>query len=354
MCSRLKTFHALLATVLLLGTSGIAFADDGPTRPGHALAQNPAVPRGVPDRRGVFTFINENDLYAIKNSDRHYTNGVRLAWLSADDEVPEWGKTLGDALPFLNPEARRRIGWAIGHNLYTPQDKATRELVRDDRPYAAFLYVGLALQSETESRLDTLELDVGAVGPVALGKPIQNNYHPLIGAKKAYGWNHQIKNEPGVALVWERKWRLNDEQPPDTLSWDVIPHLSGSVGNVFTYAGAGAVFRFGDDLRSDFGPPRIRPALPGSSSFRPRDSFGWYVFAGGEARLVAHDIFLDGNTFTDSHGISKKPLVGDFQLGFALLFERARVTFTQVMRTREFEGQDRPNFFGSISLSARF
>jgi lipid A 3-O-deacylase len=341
--------------VLLLGGLPVAWAqDDAPAAPVGVLSQNPSLPRGVPDRRGVFTFINENDLYAINNSDRHYTNGVRIAWLSADDDVPEWGKELGDALPFLNPEARRRIGWSLGHNLYTPQDKKTRDLVRDDRPYAAFLYVGLALQSETESRLDTLELDVGVVGPAALGKPIQNNYHPLIGADRAYGWNHQIRNEPGVALVWERKWRLLADQPPDTLAWDVIPHLSGSVGNVFTYAGAGATFRFGDDLTSDFGPPRIRPALPGSSSFRPRDSFGWYLFAGAEGRAVVRDIFLDGNTFTDSHSVSKKPLVADVQAGFALMFERARVTFTQIMRTKEFEGQDRPDFFGSISISARF
>ena len=174
--------------VLLLGNTGSLAADDdvGTIQPEPVLAQNPSVPRGVPDRRGVVTFINENDLYAIKNSDRHYTNGVRLAWLSADDDVPEWSKGLGDTLPFLNPEARRRIGWALGHNLYTPQDKKTRDLVRNDRPYAAFLYAGLALQSETESQLDTLELDVGVVGPAALGKPIQNNYHRLIGRSEEH------------------------------------------------------------------------------------------------------------------------------------------------------------------------
>lgn len=342
--------------VLLLGNTGSLAADDdvGTIQPEPVLAQNPSVPRGVPDRRGVVTFINENDLYAIKNSDRHYTNGVRLAWLSADDDVPEWSKGLGDTLPFLNPEARRRIGWALGHNLYTPQDKKTRDLVRNDRPYAAFLYAGLALQSETESQLDTLELDVGVVGPAALGKPIQNNYHRLIGADNAYGWNHQLKNEPGVALAWERKWRLLQEQPPDTLGWDVIPHLTGSLGNVSTYAGAGATFRFGDDLISDFGPPRIRPALPGSSSYRPRDSFGWYLFAGAEGRAVIRDIFLDGNTFADSHNVDKKPLVADLQAGFTLMFERVRISYTQVMRTKEFDGQNRPDFFGSISLSARF
>src|SRR5262245_46678349 len=98
-----------------------------------------------PDRRGVVTFVNENDLYAIDNSDRHYTNGVRLGWLSADDDVAEWAKALADELPFLDPTARRRMGVAVGHNLYTPENKASSEFIPSDRPYAAWLYTGFAL-----------------------------------------------------------------------------------------------------------------------------------------------------------------------------------------------------------------
>ena len=51
--------------------------------------------------------------------------------------------------------------------------------------------------------------------------------------------------------------------------------------------------------------------------------------------------------------MTKKPLVGDFQVGFALIFERVRVTYTQVMRTREFEAQRANDFFGSLSLSMK-
>ncbi len=340
--SPLKILSSVLATGLWLAAAA-------------AHAQDAASPSPLPpDRRGVITFVNENDLYAFDNNDRHYTNGVRLGWMSADDDVAEWAKELGDNLPFLDPTARRRVGVSLGHNLYTPENKATTELNPRDRPYAAWLYTGFALQSESPTRLDTIEIDIGVVGPAALGKPIQNNYHRLIGANGAHGWSHQIKNEPGLAVVFERKWRQIFEMPVGGLGVDAIPHISGSVGNVFTYGGAGLMVRFGEDLTSDFGPPRIRPALPGSQSFRPRDAFGWYLFAGAEGRYVVRDIFLDGNTFTDSHSVDKKPLVADFQMGLALLFERVRLSYTQVIRTREFEGQARPDMFGSISLSARF
>ena len=94
--------------------------------------------------------------------------------------------------------------------------------------------------------------------------------------------------------------------------------------------------------------------MPGTASFRPEDSFAWYFFVGAEGRAVARDIFLDGNNFRESPSIDSKPWVTDFQAGLAVLFQRVRVSYTQIIRTPEFEGQQRPDFFGSLSLSARF
>lgn len=308
-----------------------------------------------PDWRGVFSIVTENDLFAAHNVDRHYTNGIRFGWLSADQE--QWARIreFGTYLPMLDSSKSLRVGWALGHNLYTPENKRVSTPILTDRPYAAWLYGAVSLQSESKTRLDTVELDLGMVGPAAFGEPVQDTWHGFIGVDAAHGWDNQLKNEPGFALLFERKWRLGWEFPlAGGYGFDVIPHIAGSVGNVFTYGATGFVARFGEDLLDDFGPPRIRPALPGSGSFRSRDSFGWYVFAGAEGRAVARDIFLDGNTFANSQSVSKKWLVGDFQAGVAVVFESVRVTYTQVMRTREFEGQRANDFFGSLSLSMKF
>lgn len=136
--------------------------------------------------------------------------------------------------------------------------------------------------------------------------------------------------------------------------FDATPHAGGALDNVFTYANAGLMLRFGRRLPLDYGPPRIQPNLPGSGFFVPQDGFGWYLFAGMEGRAVARNIFLDGNTFRDSRSVDKELLVGDLQCGIALTWRNVRLSYTHVLRTREFETQDEADEFGAFSLSVRF
>ena len=98
----------------------------------------------------------------------------------------------------------------------------------------------------------------------------------------------------------------------DNLSND--REFTASVGNVFTYAGAGAMFRVGQSLLADWGPPRIEPALSGSDfvNFDQSKPIAWSLFAGFEVRAVVRNIFLDGNSFQHSASVTKIPLAGDF------------------------------------------
>lgn len=198
-----------------------------------------------------------------------------------------------------------------------------------------------------------MELDFGIVGPYALGRQVQNGVHELINTAKSNGWGNQLDNEPGIMLIGERRWR-SEPMRPFGLELDVIPHIGGSLGNVMTYAGAGTMVRFGQSLDVDFGPPMIRPSLSGLAAVDKPVGFAWYLFAGAQGRAVARDIFLDGNTFSDSHSVDKKTFVGDFQIGAAIAIDNARLAVTQVFRTREFKGQRQPDRFGAVSLSVRF
>ena len=47
-------------------------------------------------------------------------------------------------------------------------------------------------------RLDTLQVDLGVIGPAAGGEFVQNNFHRLIGVARANGWANQLHNEPTI------------------------------------------------------------------------------------------------------------------------------------------------------------
>jgi hypothetical protein len=52
--------------------------------------------------------------------------------------------------------------------------------------------------------------------------------------------------------------------------------------------------------------------------------------------------------------VDKKPFVGDLQTGLVVQWKRFRITYTQIFRTKEFDGQDDGDLFGSLSLSYHF
>ncbi len=86
----------------------------------------------------------------------------------------------------------------------------------------------------------------------------------------------------------------------------------------------------------------------------PRNNWRWALFTGLEARALAWDIFLDGNTFADSHSVEKKDLVADATAGLALTYNNTRISYTLVCRTKEFDLQQDPQIFGALSLGVRF
>ncbi|MCC7016990.1 MAG: lipid A deacylase LpxR family protein [Rhodospirillales bacterium] len=332
-----------------------------PALVGAALAFAPAVARAEMPA-GTWTLVMENDRFA--DTDRHYTHGTRIAWVSDKTGAgPGWVGNLLDRLyPFADMRAGR-IGFALGQNIYTPEDISRPELTVADRPYAGWLYGAASVYAETRQNvlgrrldvLDTVELQLGVIGPLSLAEPTQKTVHRLIDTNRPRGWDHQLDTEPGIALLAERKWRTPETKlGAGTVAFDVIPHLGAALGNVYAHVNAGAMARIGHNLAFDYGPPHIQPALSGLEAIDSQGAFGWYLFAGIEGRAVGRNIFLDGNTFSDSHSVDKHALVGDFQIGAAIVSGRWRLAYTHVIRTREFEGQDEADRFGAVSLSARF
>lgn len=313
----------------------------------------------------------ENDLFG--NTDQNYTNGIKLTLISPDltkfadtDKFRSWIDWWDNRIPFIyqgKPEGPviKSIAISVGQNIYTPQDLQTTTLIKDDRPYAGWLYFGTAFHTKTPKRLDTVELQLGVVGSFSLAEEAQNFVHKVRDISTAKGWDNQLNNEPAFALIYEQKRRIRPENFYDHFGYDVIVNAGGALGTVYTYGNLGAETRLGWNIPADFGTSLIRP---GGDTNAPVDSsdprlarqgeFSAYVFAAVTGRVMLRDIFLDGNTFSSSHSIDKRYLVGDLILGASTILGGVKFSYAQVFRTREFIGQDHNQNFGSISMSFTF
>lgn len=299
----------------------------------------------------------ENDLFS--GTDSNYTNGVKISLISPDlvtfvdsGKLPDWSLEYIYKLPFINdpdPALRHRVEFSLGQNMYTPADISRSDLIVDDRPYGGWTYFAAAFHTKSSEQMDTIELQLGMVGPVSFAKETQKAVHDLRDLDQPNGWDNQLKNEPGLAAIYERKWKIDPFVSRGTFAIDAITHLGCSLGNVATYANSGFETRLGWNLPDDFGVSLIRPA--GNTGFSVRQQPGGYLFAGVNGRAVVRDIFLDGNTFADSHSIDKKLFVADLGGGAAIYLKQCKLTWTQVLRTREFDGQPDNHSFGSLILS---
>lgn len=316
---------------------------------------------------GTFSLYVENDLFA--GTDRHYTNGTRLAWttpaLAKFSDNPFTGplsQTLDD-IPYINrPGYQRNVSFVLGQVMFTPEDIHSSSLVVDDRPYAGWLYTGIGLIWKNARSRHSLSLEIGVVGPWALAHETQDFVHDLTGADKAQGWDHQLENEFGAVLAYERIWRFPLQTSRSGFDWEVLPFAGAMAGNINISAKAGAELRAGWNLPDDFGTATIdstaTTSTPMEGAQRARRSgfadVGAHVFVRGEGRAVAHNIFLDGNTFADSHSVDREPLVGEVSAGISFNYRDIKLTYAYAWQTREFRGQEEGQTFGSITLNIPF
>ena len=271
----------------------------------------------------------ENDFFA--GYDHHYTNGVQAAFVVSPATV-----------------------FAIGQRIYTPPNTDARIPDPTDRPYAGWLYAMTDTRLPARGTIDHLTLSLGVVGPRALGEQAQNLVHRTLGENESQGWDSQLGSEVTFMAGYERAWPSVIAGKLDRQSYDLALRAGGALGNVLTYADVGAVLRYGRNLPDDIpvthislGPPR--------DGYRGTSEFGWYLWAGVDARYVARNLFIDGRLFHDDDlAIKRKPFGLDGQLGVALAWPNARVGFTYVVRSREFDRQIGNDRFGQLSVSLAF
>jgi len=286
--------------------------------------------------------IWEND--ALRGSDRHFTQGGHILFLSSDDGSAAWMRRLSGWLPTLGFQAEgMKYGVEIGQEIYTPEDLDAVEPIPDDRPYAGWLYGAALLQRRGRGPADvpvmeTLRLDLGIVGEPSLAEAAQKVWH----GRDPKGWDNQIKTEPGLVLRYDREYlfRLNSGR----WDFDVLPGMDAALGNIDIHVGVRTTARAGYNIPNRF-------EVPGHKT--PK-SWGAYMFVTVGGKAVGHSIFLDGNTWRDSQEVAREPWVATLRSGCGIALGPVEVVASNHYVTHEFRGQRHSDSYSSLTLGFKF
>lgn len=307
-------------------------------------------------KRNIITIVMENDSIG-SGSDKNYTSGASINYTDVNAKFPKIAHRIDKLIPTFEINQTSSIHYSLGQTIFTPKDISQTVANPNDRPWAAFLYGTMGMITLTDNHTDEVEVTLGMVGPAALGEQSQKFIHKNItDSPTPKGWDNQLKNEPGLMLGWQRAWPMFLKEQTGHYFWSLKPYVGATVGNIRTYGNAGFTVRVSpSDSKWQDTPIRIRPAMPGSGIYEiHRNKWSWSLFTGLETRAVTRNIFLDGNTFTDSNSIDKKSFVADATAGASLTYNNTRISYTLIYRTKEFETQDDPQVFGALSVGVRF
>jgi len=304
---------------------------------------------------GNFSFFFENDVFA--GTDRGYTSGIKLVWTKEFESSQK--KLLSEVLPLTKKsDSRRIISISLAQNIYTPDDIERFDVIEEDRPYAGMLYFGLGFHKKNNRWMDTLEINLGIIGPHSYAEDAQKFFHEFTQSAPPNGWSHQLKDELAVEVLFGRKWKYIQLRDGKGFGLNVIPHLGGGLGNVFTYVNTGVQFQLGWNLPGGFSTTLIRPGsdcnlgfFENNDSLSKEKRLGIHVFVVVDGQAVLRNIFLDGNTFRESHRVEKLPLIADISVGIGFRLGRVNISYAYVYWTKQFRSEMKRQVYGAFNFS---
>lgn len=309
----------------------------------------------VPYKKHALSFSTENDLYAFISTDRYYTNGIRLKYLSKEYDYSresnkmQWGSKV--TLAFINKPHITRFSLGLAQEMYTPIIHEKGYEI-NGHPYGAYLYLTGGVIQRNNNMQERIFVEAGVVGPYALGKPAQDFIHDITWSKKFQGWDEQIANEPVINLKYEllRKDYLFQTK---YISMDMINSFGASLGNGSIYGEYNFMFRIGHNLSSDFGPSKMNQYFDSPAPIN--DNLFAYLFFGTGARLVGRNIFIQGNTFGGrKFGYTLNVFRFDSSVGLVAGYKGWRIGYTYNIKSKEYAEQATWHNFGTFFVDISF
>jgi lipid A 3-O-deacylase len=302
-----------------------------------------ALPTSAADGLQGRQFQIENDRFSrVKPDDRWYTNGFRFSWTyKTPPAFPHTRLLKEGANLLLGGEPDWTPTYTFGQTMYTPQNIASADPPRGDRPWGAFLYGAFSAHRYDSNWFRVVDLKLGATGRAALGGPVQKAVHRVVDATEPLGWHQQLRPRAGVQLSYAAVQRLStflDNRV--AVQWGA----AGALGTIRTYGTVGASVLVGD-LR---GP--VSPVFIGNEGdfviqdFNNRTQHAKpFAYAALAYTGVGYNYFIEGRTPYGRSEIEPRRGYRTVQWGISVPLRQLRegrsalrLVFAQSTRTAEF------------------
>lgn len=294
--------------------------------------------------KNEFGFKSENDSFLATGQDRYYTNGLFISFRRAVEPKIK---------PDSNYFTKKIWSVSIGQAMYNAQSGSTTDINFVDRPFAAYLYGGFSLQYlDSDENTGKLELQIGTIGPNALGREGQEFIHSTFGFYDIKGWEFQVNNEIGVNLNADLLYLIHRSKNKKI---DFSFPVKLNLGNTFTGLSTGVLLRTGS-----LNPLYHSVANQSNvSSFKEKGvkAQEFYFFLKPMLNVVVYDATIAGGIFNNDKGpvtFNAKPLILSQELGLAYAKNRWTIDFSLIFRTKETKTMFYAHQYGSFDLYYRF
>jgi hypothetical protein len=290
--------------------------------------------------KNEFGFKSDNDAYLFYGQDRYYTNGLMLFFRRATDQ-----HKLGEKLEKFTYEI------TAGQKMFNPQSGAAGKISQQDRPFAGYLYAGGSANFfyKKENILKTT-LELGTVGPSALGEDAQKLLHKTVGFYPIDGWQYQVKDKLSANLTVQYTSLLHrSEYSKIDFSFEGY----ANVGTTFSGAGAGILMRTGN-INQLFQSAYTNSTIgyhPKTAKLVTEETF---FYAKPQLNFVAHDGTIQGKTLNEGKAYELKKIVFAQQIGFNYSSKRFTFDFGLLFKTKEVKDIIHAHQYGTISMFYRF
>ncbi|QOP40210.1 lipid A deacylase LpxR family protein [Sulfurimonas marina] len=293
------------------------------------------------------TFTTEND--SDFRGDNDYTYGSEISILF-------YRKDLNNSLlhiPFTDYKLQDNyISFSYAHQIYTPEDLKNQNLILNDRPYAGYMYFKSGLYQSYNKTLKSLVFQLGMLGPSTNMDRVQEVIHANIGSDVPEGWDNQLKNELVIQINYGYKeyMELSNKSV-------FIPEYGFELGNASTKVFVAGLYRWGD-IPKDYGSTQIDNTnankIPLDPNRQYKNAWSYCLNLSFKANLIARDIFLDGNTFLDSHNVDKNIFVAEVGYGVSVNYGHLSIDYLRKHLSHQFKTQNRIPNYGSLVISYNF